>query len=106
LGEINEEHITKFLGIASESVIKNFLHLIKNRDRDAIFAEIDIIGEQGIDLHNFAKQALMYIDQYLADDTDFLLSASEIFSEIMGTIKYYPYPAIVYKIAINKFLNP
>jgi len=29
LGEINEDHITKFLGIASESVIQNFLDLIK-----------------------------------------------------------------------------
>ncbi|PJA48240.1 MAG: DNA polymerase III, subunit gamma and tau [candidate division SR1 bacterium CG_4_9_14_3_um_filter_40_9] len=106
LGDINEEHITKFLGIASESIIKNFLNLIKNKDRDAIFSEIDAINEQGVDMHNFAKQTLMYIDQYLSEDTDFLLAVSEIFTEILGTIKYYPYPAIVYKIAINKFLNP
>jgi len=106
LWDINEEHITKFLGIASESIIKNFLNLIKNKDRDAIFSEIDAINEQGVDMHNFAKQTLMYIDQYLSEDTDFLLAVSEIFTEILGTIKYYPYPAIVYKIAINKFLNP
>jgi len=94
------------LGIASESVINNFLNLIKNNEREAIFTEVDAIAEQGIDLHNFAKQTLMYIDQYLHDDTDFLLGASEIFTDIIATVKYYPYPAIVYKVAINKFLNP
>lgn len=92
------------MGIASESVIKKFLDLIKSRDRDAIFAEIDSLHEQGIDMHNFAKQTLMYIDQYLSSDTDFLLAVSEVFTEIMNSIKYYPYPAIVYKIAINKYL--
>lgn len=106
LGDISEEHITKFLGIASESAVKNFLSLIKNKDRNTIFAEVDAIAEQGIDLHNFAKQTLMYIDQHLSEDTDFLLSASEIFTEIIGMVKHYPYPAIVYKIAINKHLNP
>jgi len=106
LWDISEDHITKFLWIASESSIKNFLTLIKNKDRNALFTEVDAIHEQGIDLHNFAKQTLMYIDQYLSDDTDFLLGVSEIFTEIIGTVKQYPYPAIVYKIAINKHLNP
>jgi hypothetical protein len=64
-----------------------------------------MIHEQGIDLQNFAKQALMYIDQNLMEDTDFLLQASEIFTEIISTIRYYPYPAIVYKVAINKHLQ-
>jgi hypothetical protein len=81
------------------------LNLIKNKERDAIFAEVDAIHEQGIDMYNFAKQTLMYIDQYLTDDTDFLLAVSEVFTEILGTIKYYPYPAIVYKIALNKYLQ-
>jgi hypothetical protein len=58
-----------------------------------------------VDLQNFAKQVLMYIDTHIADDTDFLLHISEFFTEILGTIRYYPYPAIVYKIVINKALG-
>ncbi|MBU0627471.1 hypothetical protein KKG31_07070 [Patescibacteria group bacterium] len=94
------------MGIASEEVIQNFLALIKQGERTLLFNEVDIIHEQGIDLHNFAKQTLMHIDQNLDEDTDFLLGASEIFTHIISTIRYYPYPAIVYKIAINKFLTP
>ncbi|MEI8253117.1 MAG: hypothetical protein WCG25_05215 [bacterium] len=47
---------------------------------------------------------MIYIDHNLNKDMDFLLSVSEGFSEIISTIRYYPYPVIVYKIAFNKFL--
>ena len=39
------------------------------------------------------------------DDTDFYLKVSETFSEIMRQVRFYPYPAVLYKIAFNKFLN-
>jgi DNA polymerase III gamma/tau subunit len=97
--------VTKFLGITSESVIKDFLDLIKSKNRDAIFAKIDEIYNQGVDLVQFAKQNIMYIDQNLMHDTDFLLDVSEAFSEIISTVKYYPYPTMVYKVAINKHLH-
>jgi hypothetical protein len=39
-----------------------------------------------------------HIDDYLA--------ISQVCSEILSTIRYYPYPAIVYKIACNKYIHP
>ena len=39
------------------------------------------------------------------DDTDFYLKVSETFSEIMRQVRFYPYPAVLYKIAFNKFLG-
>lgn len=103
--DINEENVTNFLWVASEGVIKDFLDLIKSGDRDTIFAKIDEIYNQGIDLVQFAKQNIMYIDQNLMDDTDFLLDVSEAFSEIISSVKYYPYPTMIYKVAINRYIN-
>lgn len=103
--DINEENVTKFLGIASEAVIKDFLELIKSKNRDAIFTKIDEIYNQWVDLVQFAKQNIMYIDQNLMTDTDFLLDVSEAFSEIISTVKYYPYPTMVYKVALNRYIN-
>ncbi len=103
--DINEENVTKFLGVASEAIIKDFLDLVKSWNRDALFAKIDDIHNQGIDLVQFAKQNIMYIDQNLMSDTDFLLDVSEAFSEIIGTVKYYPYPTMVYKVALNRHIN-
>lgn len=105
LGSIDEEHITKFLGVASEIVIKNFLSLIQTGDAKTIFEKVDEINNQGIDLYNFAKQTLMYIDQIFLEDINFSSGISETFTEIIGNIKYYPYPTIIYKIAINKYLQ-
>lgn len=48
---------------------------------------------------------LTYIDQRFLLDVDFLAKVSETFTEIISNIRYYPYPTIVYKIAINKHIN-
>ena len=104
LGDITQEHVTKFLWVASEKMIKDFLEIVKWWDRNIVFQEVDKIYQTWIDLHQFAKQALIYIDHNLTSDIDFLLSVSEWFSEIISTIRYYPYPVIVYKIAFNKYL--
>ena len=105
LGNINEEHITKFLGVASETLIKDFLALIQAGDAKTIFEKVDDIHNQWIDLHNFAKQTLMYIDQIFLDDINFSTRISETFTDIIGNIRYYPYPAIVYKVALNKHIS-
>lgn len=103
-GNISMDNVTKFLGIAGEFVIKDFLDLIKSKDRNAVFQKIDDIHNQGIDLVQFARQNIMYIDQNLMSDVDFLIKISEAFSEIISTVKYYPYPTMVYKVALNKYL--
>lgn len=105
LGDITQAHVSKFLWVASEKMIKDFLETIKKWDRNIVFEQVDKIYQNGIDLHQFAKQALIYIDQNLNSDMDFLLGVSGWFSEIISTIKYYPYPVIVYKIAFNKYLS-
>jgi hypothetical protein len=38
------------------------------------------------------------------DDTDFYLKVSEAFSEILRQIRFYPYPAVLYKLAFNNYL--
>lgn len=106
LGEINEANISKFLGVAGESTITAFLQSIKNRQRDQIFAQLDSINQGGIDLSQFAKQTIAYIDQHLLEDTDFYLSICGVFGEIISTLRRYPYPIIAYKIALNAYLNP
>lgn len=105
LWAIDEENITKFLGVAGEATIKELLTLLKTRERDAIFQKLNIISESWIDLGQFAKQTIGYINEHLEEDTDFLLEVSEQFGYILSNLRRYPYPIIIYKIAINKYLN-
>ncbi|HRX63659.1 MAG TPA: DNA polymerase III subunit gamma/tau [Candidatus Absconditabacterales bacterium] len=104
-GDIDTKNVTNFLGIAGENVTKEFLDTIKSGEKNKLFAKIDEIHQQGVDLLQFAKQNIMYIDQHMGEDTDFLLGVGESFGEIISSIKYYPYPTMIYKIVLNKFVN-
>lgn len=106
LWEITQENVSKFLGVSSEASIKSFLDTIKTGKREEVFASIEQISNDGIDLYQFTKQLIGFIDKHLLEDTDFYLQVSEIFGEIIRQIRYYPYPAVIYKIALNKYLNP
>ena len=97
--------MSRFLGVAGETTIKNLLSTIKTGEREKIFSQLDELNQHGIDLGQFAKQAISYIDQHLLEDTDFLLHCSEIFGNVLSTLRRYPYPLIAYKIAINKALE-
>lgn len=105
LWDLNEENVSRFLGVAGETTIKNLLSTIKTGEREKIFSQLDELNQHGIDLGQFAKQAISYIDQHLLEDTDFLLHCSEIFGNILSTLRRYPYPLIAHKIAINKALE-
>jgi DNA polymerase III subunit gamma/tau len=105
LGTIDTHHTSKFLSVASEKMITNFLDIIKSGERESVFTQIDIIQDAWVDLYNFAKQLLQYIDKNLMENVDTYLAISQVCSDILWQIKYYPYPAIVYKIAFNKFIS-
>lgn len=104
-GDLNQENVSKFLGIANDSVVKDFLDLIKNGDRNKVFEKVDEINDQGIDLIQFAKQCIMYIDNNLNSNIDFLLFISEAFWDILAKIRFYPYPTMIYKIVLNKYIG-
>jgi DNA polymerase III gamma/tau subunit len=100
LGNITAENASRFLGISSEATIKEFLDTVKKGERNQIFEAIETINTNGIDLHQFAKQVLGFINKHLLEDTDFYLKISEIFGNILRQIRFYPYPAIIYKISL------
>ena len=104
LGKISTENVSQFLWISTDATIKSFFEIVKTNDRNQIFEQIDKLA-QWTDLQQFAKQCIGYIDAHIMDDTDFYLKVSETFSEIMRQVRFYPYLAVLYKIAFNKYLN-
>ena len=104
-GNINVQNVTSFLWIAWDNLIKEFLQTIKSWDRSKVFAMVDDISNKWIDLTQLTKQIIMYIDKNLTTDMDFLLWVSDAFGEINSTIKYYPYPNMIYKVALNRFMS-
>jgi len=104
-GDISVKNVTNLLWIVGDNTIKEFLEIVKSWDRAKIFAKVDEIHSQWIDLAQFAKQVIMYIDHHLMEDVEFFLKISELFGEILSMIRYYPYPNMVYKIVLNKWVS-
>ena len=104
LWKISAENVSQFLWISTDATIKSFFEIVKSGDRDNIFEQIDKLS-QWTDLQQFSKQCIWYIDSHIIEDTDFYLEVSEVFSEIMRQIRFYPYPAVLYKLAFNKYLQ-
>jgi hypothetical protein len=79
--------------------------MIKTGDKNQTFHLVEQLNESGIDLHQFAKQVVGFIDKHLLEDIDFYLQVAEMMGEIMRQIRFYPYPAVIYKVALHKFLG-
>ena len=104
LWKISTDNVSQFLWISTDTTIRFFFDAVKSWDKDQIFEQIDKIS-QGTDLQQFAKQCIGYIDAHIMEDVDFYLKTSEAFSEILRQIRFYPYPAVLYKLAFNKYLE-
>ena len=103
LWKISTENVSHFLWISTDATIRAFFDSVKTGDRDEIFNQIDKLA-QWTDLQQFAKQCVGYIDSHIMEDTDFYLKVSEAFSEILRQVRFYPYPAVLYKLAFNNYL--
>ena len=104
LGKISTDNVSQFLWISTDATIKAFFDIVQSWDRDQIFEQIDKLS-QWTDLQQFAKQCIGYIDSHIMDNTDFYLEISEAFSEILRQVRFYPYPAVLYKLSFNKYLE-
>lgn len=45
LGDITEEHVSQFLGVAPETLIKNFVEAMQHQDEQALFSIVDALQE-------------------------------------------------------------
>ncbi len=104
LWKISSNNVSQFLWISTDATIKEFFDIVQSWDIDQIFEQIDKLS-QWTDLQQFAKQCIGYIDSHIMDNTDFYLEISEAFSEILRQVRFYPYPAVLYKLSFNKYLE-
>ena len=97
---ITAENVSKFLWIAPERQIKAFLDIVSTNDLNDIFTEIEDLQNKWIDLTNFIKDILSYLDEHLLENTKENLKLINLFDEIYVNIRLFPTPALAYKTII------
>ncbi len=98
--EINEENVSKFLWIAPERQIEEFIQIVKSSDINTIFNKLEDLQQQWIDLSNFIKDILLYLNQHLLDNLDENLQLVSLFDEVYQNIKNFPSAILAYKTII------
>ena len=106
VGEINAENTSKFLWLAPERQIQWFLEVVENQDVNQIFSEIENLQNQWIDLSNFIKDILSYLDEHLTENIEKNLKLINLFDEIYQSLKNFPSPVLAYKTILwNKIVR-
>ena len=105
LWDISQEHVTSFLGVASQQIIQRFLAALIQKDTEKAFILVDTLAETGIDINNFTRQCLIYIEEHFGEDIAWYVSCTEIIKRIISGIKNFPLPTILMKMEIYNAAN-
>ena len=100
--EITTENVSKFLWIAPERQIQDFLNTLKSKNLSEIFHKIENLQQEWIDLWNFAKDVLLYLNSHLTENLQENLTLVELLDEIYQNLKNFPSAELAYKTVIWK----
>ena len=104
--EITTENVSKFLWIAPERQIQDFLNTLKSKNLSEIFHKIENLQQEWIDLWNFAKDVLLYLNSHLTENLQENLTLVELLDEIYQNLKNFPSTELAYKTIIWKSMMP
>lgn len=105
LGTVTQETVSTFLWVVPETVLAEFVELLRGGDFAKISTFLDELSTGGNDLHQFAKDLLLRVDEHFLDDPVFASALADVLKEIVAGIRSYPYPLMIYKTAIWKWLH-
>jgi DNA polymerase III gamma/tau subunit len=54
--------------VASQQIIQNFLEALIEKDIEKGFLLVDALIETGVDVNNFVRQCLIYIEEHFGED--------------------------------------
>ncbi len=104
--EVNTENTSKFLWLAPERQIKDFLEVVEAGDIKEVFHTIEKLQNQGVDLSNFIKDTLAYLDEHLSENIEENLKLINLLDEVYQNLKNFPSAVLAYKTVLwNNLTN-
>ncbi len=97
LGDVTSDRVQQFLGMVDDEQIAGLLAKIGENDAQGVIEQVVKLHDDGVDVAQFAKQVLAYIDEHFLENVEQMAQMAELFGKILSEMKYYPYPLLVYK---------
>lgn len=104
LGDITQDHVSSFLWVASDSLIKGFLQACLQSDIKKAFDVVNTIQDSGIDIGNFIKQCLVYIEEHFQENPSWFIICADILKNVTYGLRSFPIPSVLLKMEIYKAL--
>lgn len=101
---ITTEHVSGFLGVASDSLITGFLQSCLQKDSKKAFEVVNTLQESWIDISNFVKQCLVYIEEHFQENPRGYIVCADILKNVSYGLRSFPIPAVLLKMEIYKAL--
>ena len=79
---------------------------MRESDEQKLFSIVDSLQENGIDVQNFIKQLLLYIEEHMHEDMETMLKLVDILKNISFSLKIFPQPYIIIKSELYKHFHP
>lgn len=98
LGLVDEKTVSQALGVTSDTVIKDFIDHIIQRNTPKAISLVTSLQEESIDIYVFLKDVLHYIDKNITSDTlSMLLPVVQFIKNVYEKLKYFPHPMVLLK---------
>lgn len=97
LGEVTEENVAKFLGVVSDRLLEQAMELLEGNDPHAWISFLDSLMHQGVDLSNFGKEILIWLDEHFLEQPTRYAQLADMMRAIIAEAKRYPHPLLVWK---------
>jgi DNA polymerase III subunit gamma/tau len=105
LGDITQDHVTSFLWVASDQLMQQFLQSIITKDQNTAFQTIDSLHQTWVDINNFIKQCLVYIEEHFSENITGYIMCSDVLKRILSWLRSFPLPAILMKMEVYNMLH-
>ena len=73
------------------------MEFLQGNDPHAWIAFLDSIVNQGVDLSNFGKEILIWLDEHFLEQPSLYAQLASMMREIISEAKWYPHPLLVRK---------
>lgn len=99
-GVVDEEHVTRYLWLASDEQVRSFFTLAQQRDLPQLIAFIDSLSHLWTDLLQYTKSLVFFADEHFLQDPKTCSDLIQMAEYILAKSKYTPSLSALYKAAV------
>lgn len=97
LGEVNEEHVARYLWVVTDETLRIRFDAIIQQDTTTLYTQIDQLIEKNADFSQFTKALALYADEHFQENPIGAAQVIHLTTTILEKQRVFPFIHILYK---------